>query len=211
MESAALGHSLEPGQRDVTRLAGFVLLAMALHALALWHAKLPPATTTPREEPRPLSVTLRERAPTAPEPAPLLPVDTTRIPDRKPQPAEPSRTDAAPLVPAESAPSPDIDPARLLRRMTPPDGQEAPGFRQAPEPHDVFRQQSLVRPGPDAAAWTKGIWKRSGVTRETRYRGNDGRQVLVRRFDNGDIQVCDRAPDDLFSQWDDELPYVCER
>lgn len=214
MESAAFRHRLEPGQRDIPRVAGFVLLAMALHALALWFVRLPPAGTTDREASHPLRITIRAQSAAEPEDEPIPPVDSTGTRDRKP---EPTATPAPPVppeasgAPAESMPYPDIDPARLLRRMTPLNQEARPRFGVAPKPHEVFREQSVVPSGREAAEWTRGIWKRSSVSRETRFRTTEGRQVLVRRFDNGDIQVCDRAPDDIFSQWDDELPFVCER
>lgn len=129
-------------------------------------------------------------------------------------PAPPGERGARPTVgekEKEGDAVPGVDPLELLRNLAPADKAATTRFGRQPEIHPVFKQQRLVQAEEPAAAWSRGIWRRSAVTGEKRFQAVDGSSVWIRRYDNGDIQLCERARDDLMDQWDDHLPFVCER
>lgn len=135
---------------------------------------------------------------------PRAPLEPDSPPDRQvtgpPEPED--RADKA---------APGVDAHELLRNMAPLDEPSATGFGAGPETHAIFRPQRLVQAPTPAAPWSRGIWRRSKVTGESRFDSVEGRRMWVRRYDNGDIRICERARDDLMDRWDDDLPFLCER
>lgn len=199
------------------RLAVFVLAALALHAALLWLVDLPEkARQIPSRVPE-LRITIDpsdgreamdEREPgTVTLPADLRARDVPEIPSASP---EPSVQPGTPQRPGRSDTAPEDEP--LERPWNPAPGGKSPvrEFGDGPAVHRIFKPQRLVTAEP-RPGWTRGIWRRSRVSRETRFDAVDGRRVWIRHYDNGDVQVCERQADDLLDQWDDHLPFTCER
>lgn len=201
------------------RLTAFILAALAFHGAVLWFVDIPEVSRQAPSripalrvaiEASPGRQAVEERTPGRVEvPADIQPREVPELPPASPEaPAPPSETTREAGKPGFPR---AVSPHALLRDVTPDGDAPAAGFGEAPSTHRIFRPQRLVKAGPPAAAWSRGIWRRSAVTGETRFKTTDGTSVWIRRYDNGDIRVCERARDELMNQWDDHLPFVCER
>lgn len=205
----------EPSRRP---LLVFLSIAFALHAAALWLLEVPdnPAGSSSRTPALRVAI---ESAPTgdfgdAKPGKVVLPADMRPRKSRERSVASPGDHGRRPAVAEKDRGGdaiPGVDPLELLRDLTPADKAPTTRFGEQPETHPLFKRQRLVRAEEPAAAWSHGIWRRSAVTGEKRFQAVDGSSVWIRRYDNGDIQLCERARDDLMDQWDDHLPFVCER
>lgn len=194
------------------------MIAFALHGAALWLLDAP--DVSPEVSPRipPLRVAI-EAAPTresvdAESGKVSVPPD---VRPRKPREQSPASSGERGTRPAGAGKDgdgnavPGVDALERPRDLTPADKTPATRFGRQPEAHPVFRPQRLVRAGEPPAPWSRGIWHRSAVVGEKRFQAVDGGSVWVRHYDNGDMKVCERSRDDLMDQWDDHLPFVCER
>lgn len=193
-------------------------MAFALHGAALWLLEGP--DVSPQGPSRIPGLRVAVEAPSTAASADEEPGKVVPPPDLQPResrerdrasPGDRGRPPAVAEKDADGDAVPDVDPHELLRDLAPADETPATGFGRHPETHPVFQPQRLVRAEEPPAPWSRGIWRRSAVDEQTRFKTTDGRNVWIRRYDNGDIQVCERAPDDLLGQWDDHLPFVCER
>lgn len=205
-------------RRSDIRLGAFVLAALGVHGVVLWFVKIP--VDSPETDSRFPVLKIAIEAPSAPHPLDAKPVPQATSRETKPdQPGEPEPgpgdREADPSGTADTSEVvdslPAIDPDVLLRNMEPAERAPEPGFPVKPETHRIFRPQQLVEVREPAGPWSRHIWRRSAVTGETRFDSVDGRRVWIRRYDNGDVRICERSPDDLMNPWDDHLPYLCER
>lgn len=199
-------------------LAVFVSVSLGLHVAAIWFAELPdhspgppsrhPALRVAIEVPSTSNATDEKpgKVEVASEPRQPPPLERGRpSTGRRPEPRESTSKGGEPNA------VPRVNARELLQDMDPRDEPSAPDFGARPETHRIFRPQRLVRAPEPAAPWSSDIWRRTAVRHEDRFRGVGGRSVLIRKFDNGDIQICDRPRDDLMDPLDDHLPYACER
>lgn len=190
-------------------------MAFAMHGAALWLLEGPDPAPEDSSRIPPLRIAI-EAAPTG-ESVTAEPGKVVLPPDmqhRERSPAYPGdqieQADAGDHS-GDTDAVPTVNPFELLRNLAPAAKAPTARFRRQPATHPVFKPQRLVRAGEPPASWSRGIWRRSAVDDETRFKTRDGRSVWIRRYDNGDIQVCERARDDPMDQWDDHLPFVCER
>lgn len=197
-------------------LAYFLLVAFGMHGAAIWLVKAPPLRT--EAPPRVLDFRVVLNVPPAAIPTDEQPEKVTLPPDIRPRERRdaPSPEQVAPRPAIADPPEraddrPAVAPDQLLRDFEPADPAPNPRFGGRPETHSLFKPQRLVRPPEPPAPWSRGIWRRAAVADEERFNVIDGRSVWIRRYDNGDVQVCERPYDSLLNQWDDHLPFLCER
>lgn len=196
-------------------LAVFLSLSLALHLVAIWYAQFPDRSPGPPSRFQTLRVVIdRPSTPDAPEQGPGKVVVTSDLRQRAPlEPGSPPiRQVTGPPESEDGADNalPDVDAHELLQDMAPRDETSGTGFGARPETHGIFKPLRLVRAPMPAAPWSRGIWRPSKVTGESRFDSVEGHRMWIRRYDNGDIRVCERARDDLMDPWDDDLPFVCE-
>ncbi len=197
-------------------LTVFLSLSLVLHLAAVRYAQFPDRSPVPPSRFQTLRVVIdHSSTPDAPDKEPGKVTVTSDLRQRAPLEPELRPTRQVTRTPESEDGSdkalPRVDAQELLRNMAPMDEPSATGFGARPETHGIFKPQGLVRAPTPAAPWSRGIWRRSKVTGESRFDSVEGRRMWVRRYDNGDIRICERARDDLMDRWDDDLPFLCER
>lgn len=206
-----------PDDTSHRRLAIAVLVAAALHGLGigLWGPHGPPArpgTTAP------IRVTIERHAerpaaqPPPPSPATAEPRPSHPLPASPREPrTNTGRTPVSPPRQTAVAPAPDVDVATLLQSVPRVERDRNAEFPLAPREHPIFQPEDLLAPEPDPGLIPDSAWIRSRVTGNTRYASLDGRGVWIKRFDNGEMQVCEKPYENPFIFWDDSLPFACDR
>lgn len=211
----SVAHSLPGTVPGPGRLGWFVLAAALLHGSVLWWLRWPQVPVV-EEQSRRLSITLESRTPAPAAPEPAIRTANPRparqaVPrDRAPEPTQARRTERLP----ETGTAPGRPPTDFLRPRQQVAPERAPSYKpyaQGPARHTIFEREGI--PGQDQPPdlLPPSIWHRTGIQSEIRHQETGGGKLLIRRFDNGEMQVCTRMPDNPFDPWDDSIPLACDR